>query len=399
MWAVLVGIGVTWLASVLTHANTLLRDRHKRSIAVVLATLATGSAVYAGWSAYRESQRKDVYRPKDIDRDLELGEASGGSTAGDTAYVVNDETTGVFVSQFEPSEGYFKNFKLLALERCADASVGGCRRLVKKDVNDLEGVAVDPRPQHRELYLVTSHSNNRNGKQKHQREALLRLDRSTETDDAIRVSGTVNLRPALEKLLFGKVGDHIVQSGYAKEFAYKRPDDDTSQIDEIKVGMEIEGLAMDANGMLYFGLRAPLCTNGHGAIIVTATADELFANEPFDQQADAERFKHYCVGAEFEGTAHGIVSMEYDTDSREIVVLTGSPYPYEIAAPRVCRWSLAEPLQLRACTKLPPLREPQLGKQEALLLPPASQRVITMLDTEKGLGGQISYTRSEAGLP
>lgn len=414
MWRILVGIGLTWLVGVLPQLNAIFGDRYKRKVAVALMILATGSAAYAARQAYLETRRKAVYRPDKPARALMLGEASGGSMMGDKAYVVNDETTGVFVSQLDPTDGYFKNFTFLPLVSCPDASVPNCnpgQQMTKEEIDDLEGVAIDPRglgsdgrlveggegTQHRHLYLVASHSNNKNGTPKKEREVLVRVGMTTEKNGAFQVTGIVNLRPAIESLLFGKSDDSVGSRG-AEAYSYDRANDNTSKIETIKSGIEIEGLAVDADGTLYLGLRAPQCRNG-GAIIVTASADALFAHMPFYEKATPESFNHYCVGAEFDHKEHGIVSMEYDADSREIAILTGSPAPYEVLAPRVCRWSRAQPLQLKGCTELPPLREQEFGKQEVLLLPRGTQRVTTMLDSDKGLGGQVSYTKNEVGLP
>ena len=393
MWTLFAGIFVTWLTSALGHLNTLFNKRLEKHLAAVFLILATGSAAYAAFGTYRHMQVKEIYRSKDDDRALELGEASGGATDGQMAYVVNDETTGVFVSPFDPTEGRFENFTFLALTKCGADLPRQCTPLEKSDVDDLEGAAVDPRATHRALYLVTSHSNNKNGHRRTEREALLRLDLDTKTTDSIEVSGRVNLRPALEKVLFG-INANPPNRGIAEPFAYKRTNDDTSQVERIQVGMEIEGLAVDAEGTMYIGLRAPLCRNG-GAIIVTAKADDLFVDSDGELTAD---LTPHCIGSEQQREYYAVVSMEYDSKSGDIAVLTGTPYPYRAIPPLLCHWSIASS-QLRACRQLPPLSEVNPGKQEALLLPQGDDRVVTMLDSDKGLGGQITYSRYEAGLP
>lgn len=385
MVPLLVSIGVTWLTSMVTQVNTLMDGSHKRIVAILLALIATSSAAFAGYTTYTDAQRKELYRLADVDRALELGEASGGSTDGSGAYVVNDETPAVFRSQLDPDDHRFKSFARLGLSVCESTEASHCRNLTKSDVDDLEGVAVDPRPGHHALYVVGSQSNNKNGARRRQREQLVRLDLNAPTNDRLPVTAQVSPRQALERLLF--------DGGVANPFVYKRTDDDTAEIEQIHVGMELEGLAMDAAGVLYFGLRAPLCKNGNGAIIVTGNGDEIFANGP-----DGASLTAHCVSAEFDGHAHSVVSLELDVDTGQVAVLTGSPFPHEAFAPRLCRWSVGESA-LHDCKALPPLREPLLGKQEALLLPTKSRQVITMIDSDKGLGGQVAYTRKEAGLP
>ena len=90
--------------------------------------------------------------------------------------------------------------------------------------------------------------------------------------------------------------------------------------------------------------------------------------------------------------------MEFDPKTEDILVLTGSPNPYDVASPTLSRWSSADPQRLKSCNNLQQLEEPKVGKQEALLLVRSKDRVITLLDTDNRLGGQVSYTLSEAGL-
>jgi hypothetical protein len=391
MLEILVTIGLAWVVSNVRNIDTLLGEGHERVAAIIALALGLLVSSYAGWETYKRIYTKHIHRPEGIQQALQLNEASGGTTLGGTAYVVDDETPALFVSDSISDEGYFTDFRKLDLKDAND------RVLTKDDVDDLEGAAADPRG--RVLYLVTSHSNNKNSKQKPERQQLLQIDLTTKTEHDIHVKARADLRIAIENLLWpSEAGREDQDSGHHKDF---RRDDKTSQIKNITSVMEIEGLAMDDKGVLYFGFRAPRCPDG-GAIILSAPADAIFTNDIAGDKSetrtieDPNIFTRYCVGTG--DRVSGITSMEFDPETHDILVLTGSPNLYEVASPTLCRWSSADPQRLRSCNNLPQLEEPKVGKQEALLLVRSKKRVITLLDTDKGLGGQVSYTLREAGL-
>ena len=81
---------------------------------------------------------------------------------------------------------------------------------------------------------------------------------------------------------------------------------------------------MDDKGNLYFGFRAPQCADG-GAVIFTANADAIFANAKQNNGIvkDASILERHCVGTGDMGD--GIISMEFDAQTKNVLVVTGTP--------------------------------------------------------------------------
>ena len=110
-----------------------------------------------------------------------------------------------------------------------------------KKLNDLEGVTVDGDGTY---YLTTSHSRNKKGKVKNDREKVLRMRWDGEGFVEPRV--ITGLRDAIKKLKSKK----LVKS------LKRKPKKD--------LGFNIEGLAWHTDGRLRFGLRSPLIRRESG---------------------------------------------------------------------------------------------------------------------------------------
>lgn len=380
-----VGIAVAWLCAVLSKIESLkgpeLSKRIVATVIIVISTIGSGVAVY---TIYTNSQLKPVDVPEDETIALKLQEASGGSAAGDRAYAVDDETSSVIALVTSADSQYeFKNVMPI---------VENGKELSKDDVNDLEGLAIDPSDQSI-LYLTTSHSDNKNAKFNEARNRLIRACVS-EGDRAVVVLDRISLRTALEQILFG--GDNPI----AVRYSY--PDRDSPNNARTETVMEIEGLAADPNGYLYFGLRAPLAKNDF-AIVVRAQTRNLFPDKPkCDEppfvelrEASSDKFEVEEIILKAAGKYYGIVSLEYDSISGDIVILGNSRDPYTVQPPILCRWDVGK--QPR-CRFTPGTQEPYWGKPEALLLGPGQDYVTVLIDTDKGVGGRIRYLRSEVGL-
>ena len=164
-------IALAWVVSNARNIDTLLGERYKKAAALIALVVGLLISSYAGLQTYNRINTKRIHRPADIQKALQLNEASGGTTIGETAYVVDDETPALFVSDSISDEGYFTDFRKLDLKDTNH------KKLTKEDVDDLEGTAADL--QRKVLYLVTSHSNDKHSKQRDSRQQLLQIDLNT----------------------------------------------------------------------------------------------------------------------------------------------------------------------------------------------------------------------------
>lgn len=95
------------------------------------------------------------------------------------------------------------------------------------------------------------------------------------------------------------------------------------------------------------------------------------------------------------GNSYGIVSMEFDRGTGQMILVANSTEPFVGFRPRVCRW---RPEQAPSCDFLPDTRQPYWGKQEALVLGAPHGKATIFIDGDKGLGGWVTYERGDLGL-
>lgn len=378
-----IGILVTWLVAVLSRlSDARAADRGKRLAAWAVIVLSTGGTAYGVFAVYRHNHRKTIYTPPAATARA-MQEASGGAIRGNRAYVVDDEVPSVLVFNADARHGFIYD-KTVPLWENGKA-------LTDAEIDDLEGIAADPRSEY--LYLTASHSHNKDGHQKPARKWLVRGCISPD-ERRFLVLDRISLDQAFDEVIF--------QDGLAKRFTVvdrKRPDG------IVDIGLEVEGLASDDKGNLYFGLRAPLATVNQNALIVRVPVGGVFEKDTPCQErpvplAAGRPYEMSVLSVPFlvEGQRYGIVSLEFDAVSQDLVMLGNSPEPFGTLPPAICRWKPGT-WSATDCALLPETVKPYWGKQEALLLGPGSDTVTILIDGDKGLGGSITYARSEIGLP
>lgn len=287
-----------------------------------------------------------------------MAEASGGSflpAASESdqsyAFVVDDEKDALFRLRFDVSERSYTDAGAWRLNPLGAPGANGDAR-----IEDLEGVAADANGH---LYLITSHSNTRKGEPDPSRYWLLEVGPPLGALQPQIVRAARNLRPVFENALdqLG-VGDWKNMEGKVEE-------------------LNVEGLALDDSGHVFFGLRSPLV---HGRAILFRTG----LNDAFSEQAaQLDHFEinlNYSEAAEGDPSGytnhhtnvpHGIVGLEYDRRSGLLLVLSNAEHREQWLKPAL--WTL-DPAQLGEV-------EPRLcdagdtdvtraGKPEAVLVHP-----------------------------
>lgn len=127
-------------------------------------------------------------------------------------------------------------------------------------LNDLEGLSIDEDDR---IYAITSHSLNKKGERRSDREQLLRFRISGNSVGEIR--RMTNLREAMSS-------SEVLQQELTAELG-KEPD---------FTELNIEGLAyLRQSGHLYLGLRGPLADDDRAMIVIIENPDEVF-----DEEAD-----------------------------------------------------------------------------------------------------------------
>lgn len=306
-----------------------------------------------------------------------FNEASGGTIIKDLAYVVDDEKPTIFVFRLE------EEYQLVdKIELKENGKV-----LTADEVDDLEALAsADGK-----LYLMTSHSNTRRGRRNEARQRLLEVSLEAGKQGEV-TSRADNLQELIWKNLKGLAASY--QNEEHKE--------------EI---MQIEGLAIDEGGNAYIGLRAPLAMENDYALVLSAKLSDLFLKDK-EPQFTVFRLNLWQQNENdnHETVPYGIVSMDYDAQTGNMLIVGNSAKTSRYFSPILCQWDFAgqhknDAIQNPKCNPIPPYEvfgsTPKTTKIELLLLPreAKSDRVFTFLDTDdKGNGGQLSYTRGDVRL-
>ncbi|HKR58219.1 MAG TPA: hypothetical protein VJS64_00695, partial [Pyrinomonadaceae bacterium] len=322
MFDKLVGPFLIWLAAVVSQTGVLSENESlkilgrkiaKKQIALTLILVASLGMlwhVYQAWETKQEikSVNEENKRLRDENSKL-FCEASGGTMVKDVAYVVDDEKPIVFEFKPEivdkqsadfagtqPDEIVYRLSDRITLKK--DGIV-----LTGEEVDDLEAIASFEG----KLYLLTSHSNSKKkGAKKPERQKLLEVSLDPQTRGVV-TNSTDNLRNALEKHVGAALADAYVNEDHITEF------------------LHIEGLAIDPQGKAYLGLRAPL-TKDEEAIVFSAKLSDLFSK---DKELQFEVFRlnlWYQNDNDNHNRVHyGIVSLDYDAQSRELLVVGNSP--------------------------------------------------------------------------
>jgi hypothetical protein len=306
---------------------------------------------------------------------VEVDEASGGTTDGDVAYIVDDDEAGIFVFNYSEKEATYRSkqsnpMKIVDARPCSDRVKvwsGKCDdsqpiEITKKMLEDLEGAAIYKK----KLYLTTTQSNAKDGDEEPQRWLFLELS----------LDGKV-LRAT--RLLRDSIRSFFKEQGIPESI---------NEDGKLEVA-QIEGLAIDGDGNVFLGLRAPLV--GGKALILSSTVDQIFS--------DAPRFNYVVLDLRHEGEPYGVVSMEYDGE--QILILANSPLRNKTLPPVVWAWDLKNPEStpvvytgdVLTVFDAPGSRP---AKPEVLLLS-RKDRIHFFFDAE-GTGGQVSLHRNGTEL-
>ena len=359
-WAIAIGMlgGMTSLLKDLFKTDAL-----KKGLTIVGLFFVIGGAITAGRFHCQATYTIPLH-----ESGLAYKEASGGavSSAGGI-YIVDDETVDrVFLFHLK------KNGDELSFD--------GSTKLGKSG-DDFEAAAMAPDEQ--ALYLVTSHSNKKQGGCRDD-QGLFRVPLPLEPDKngEVQVDDPIDLRYLLPDKL-GIQGHYQVCNGSPKSGD--------------KTGMQIEGLAVDDTYM-YIGLRKPLAKETQKAFIAKVPLKSLFTSESGPRENISPRdFEIIEVLLEKGGNHYGVVSLDYDKASGEILILGGAEEGHKSYPAVVFRWD-GKAKEPEGSEVLPRTEQPGLGKQEVLLALGKSGTIATFIDGDAKLGAHAIYTRVQAGL-
>jgi hypothetical protein len=406
----MLGVFIAWLATVASNLKNLSSDDPvpipilKRNIPerilgyslIIISTAGLIWQITAYLKVSNELQKiKEVVTISDASL---FNEASGGTAVGKFAYIVDDEKPKIFKLEYRDGAYHLrreipltqKNGQKIAPE-CKDEEVDkGC-------VEDLEAVASKPSdPGPEKLYLITSHSNTKNGKQENSRQRFLEVSLKEGAEGEI-----TNSQVHLRSLIIGELAKLAIKEGDKdlEQMLKDMQDEKISKANRIG-GMQIEGLAIDESEYAYIGFRNPIIRKGEArfAIVLRAKLSELFSDKP--------NFQPFLLTLSHNKKDYGIASIVFDVRSNRILIL-GSDPEGKWLTPLLCQWDFGEAkttdLQLptRCDEVLFKSDRPDVSKPELLLLAPpsVSNKIYMFLDTDgKAQGGLISYERSEFGI-
>lgn len=334
-----------------------------------------------GLQGYRENSTRTELEGVQTFIDLEerrIDEASGAASLNGRIFVVDDEDPKVY--QYSDTKGetrdkatFFEEYRIRSSQEMQSA----IKPKIIDQVDDLEAAATYKN----KLYLVTSHSLNKKRERKDSRELILEIERFESaglSGEAVAYVGrAATLVPSLE---------HALQEVQSQR---------QGSLIENEDRLNIEGLAIDANGNAYIGLRNPLLKIGNQeyAIVLRMTIESIFSESP--------KAKVFALRLEDSGKDYGITSLEYDQKTQAVLVLGNSPqkegkegfFPpklwiwhpndHHTQTPNSVRnWSLKIPEKFHA-------------KPEALVL--GVEQGFIFIDA-RGHGGRRVFDRGDLGL-
>lgn len=373
------------------------------TIAVLLASL-----LFQGLHYYQTEKNERALNEQLDNVFSDVPEASGGVAIGESAYLVDDNKTGLFKTRFDGVKysSDTKEVKLYDKELTYDDDADEHVLTKDDDVDDLEGAAYF----NGKIYLTTSHSANKQGTDKTQRQRFLEVElkkvktkKQGELETGV-VTRWANLRPAIESKLFPAQGTAI-----ADRFMDRV---ELKANKKIQTVMEIEGLAIDDTGNVYLGFRGPQKVNSPNALLLRTNLKQIFTGE--DKTWTPKKGEHAKVSfPEFEvldpphlggsiEAPYGIVDMIYYDKS--ILILTNSAIKSTTQPPGLWQWPIKDIGEKPPTLKNESFFSPPsnvLAKPEVLLLPTAKgaeKKVFMFLDAEHFGGGQRSYDKSQLGL-
>jgi len=298
-----------------------------------------------------------------------LAEASGGATIGNRLFVIDDEHPEVFEFKYEGGDRYTLVGKRV-LERRGTS--GALTELTKHDLDDIEGAAAAPDGT---LYLVTSHANTRTeGESKTRRERIVRVADERDAGGTLHAVAdflTRDLQHALLEQLQGLASAHR-----------------EGPVDE---GLHIEGMALDSQLRLYLGLRAPVTLQGHAIVLRTALEQlgsgtpqwevlQLRVSNPTDRR-------------------QGIISMEYDTVTKAMLLVTAGTSRHDNAPAQLWWWDV-EGTSPQLCGEVRAPEGHGRYRPEALFAPTLGreQPIAFFIDYDNDVPERSAYSQKRSEL-
>lgn len=385
------------------------KRRKKRIIGFATIAVLAASLLVQGFNHYRTTENERALKEYVDNVFSDVPGASGGVVVDGFAYLVDDDKPVLFKAKFNDAKYSSDTTEIKLYDKeFTDNDRQEDHLLTKKEVDDLEGAAYFKG----KIYLITSHSDNRLGYVKEERQRFLEVElKKVKTkDDAELEIGVVtrwaNLRPAIMQVLFPTQGEAIAE-----------PFVDTVELNAkkgIKTVMEIEGLAIDESGNVYLGFRGPQKRDDSHALLLRTNLKQIFTDgedwTPKKKEGARKPFPKFEVCDVFLGGSrddpYGIVDLVYYDNS--LLILTNSalkfiPTSKTPLAPGLWQWPIKDirtnPASLRSKSFFSPPSK-ILAKPEVLLPPNkvAPNKIFMFLDAEGFGGGQRSYEKTQLRL-
>jgi hypothetical protein len=393
------------------------QDRKRRVIAAISAGIVLVMVVVQGIREYSEHSRTELLKAFTDFPDRKVDEASGAAARGERIFVVDDEEAGVFEYHYKGGDraDFRGEYEILTgketkfVRKCelpdpeakagkkSDCDGPEARVGKKLEIDDLEAVA----DYNNKLYLVTSHSLGKNGKRKTGRELFLEIDRLDPLGEGVKspkawVSRAAPLTACIEAALARDGGSRFADDG----------------------GFNIEGLAIDDEGKVYLGLRNPLMGEDKRAVVLMTSVEAIFSESTTQKDA---LLRVALLPLRDSDKDYGIVGLEYDRQSKAVLVLGNSPYAPSVVGqsadkpaffpPKMWAWypndrddkqSVAQgdrggPQSVSSVKWSLNLPKEIWAKPETLVLPAALPKGLIFIDA-LGFGGQRKFSRESLGL-
>jgi hypothetical protein len=396
------GMTLAVLLAILAVLSTLfgawdkLTSRVRRLVFLAVVLIAIASISQVVQVIQKKEQLDTIAEQQQVieDRNLfltsnlgEIDEASGGASLGNVAYLVDDEEPSIFVFEYKESESKYYNSRLGSIpipivdnRPCnkrdwgKECTEGKPTKLNKRMIEDLEGAAV----YNGKLYLTTSQSNAQDGTEERQRWLFLEVTLNGEI-----IRATRKLRDAIRETF--KKGLPITEG--------RKIEESINEDKGLEV-MQVEGLAIDENGLAYLGFRNPLVNNK--ALILRAHIDQLFSDNP--------QFESFVFDLERDGKNYGIVSLEYDFQNKQLLILGNSPFrdktfPFVVWKLNVSSLDskkVSRPESYKGDSFIFDAPGTRPTKPEVLLIPKPDH--LHLFFDAVGTGGQLSFLRNDTEL-
>jgi hypothetical protein len=369
---------LVWLATFLSNLEKIASNdfvtvgRRRLSKKVIGWCLIVITTVALGWQLVQFAcQEAKLNKLISDSNTILFSEASGGAAFGRFAYIVDDEKPIIFKLSFQDGRYVFVGQISLAEDKGI---------LSEDDIDDLEAASMSNQDNGKTLYILTSHSNTKHGKENAARQRLLKVSLEDSKEGQVTQSRS-DLRPLILKEFENNSIDPYQNKGTGKK--------------EI---MHIEGLAIDKDGYAYLGFRAPL-VNKRALVLRARLTDFFSSKEP--------KFETFQLTLNHNNRDYGIVSIDYDARTKTMLVLGNDPDGSVFFEPVVWQWNVetahANEVQnpRECCVVSYEAASVSSARPELLLLPPksVSDRIYTFLDTDrKSAGGEIFVDRRNCGL-